>query len=117
MEILKKSKMKSHELETILRFLILLLLMVFVMNALSACSHTIDKSRKSAQNFCFLDFDAKMCWIDKEANQGISFDRMAQANRVCTASDEENALCYYGINSDDMYDIMEIIYFKGNMCK
>lgn len=106
--------MKFQDRETIYSFLALLFLMLFLMNFLSGCSHTVDKSKKSAQNFCFLDFDAKKCWIDQSSNYGISFDLMAQRNRLCNSSDQENLICYYGITNDDMYDIMEIIYFKGN---
>lgn len=106
--------MNSHERETIYSFFGLLFFILFMINFIAGCSHTVDKSKKAGQNFCFLDFDARMCWIDQDKNHGISFSRMEMQNRQCRASDEENLTCYYGITNDDMYDIMEIIYFKGN---
>lgn len=109
--------MNSQDKEMIFSLWALFALLVFLVNFIVGCAHNVDKAKKSAQNFCFLDFDAEMCWTDKENNQGISFGRMKSANRVCNATDEEDALCYYGVNSDDMYDIMEIIYFKGNLCR
>lgn len=63
-------------------------------------SCTTVKTGAPIQSLCFLDFEAKTCWVNKAEGKGFTFDEMAKAQAVCRA--DKVAPCWYSLTSPDL---------------
>ena len=67
------------------------------------------------KSLCYMDFKGKVCWINKDKKQGISFHMMSVMQDLCSARDENgklkhpNTSCWYGIDSLDLKRIHDKI--------
>ena len=71
----------------------------------TGCATTYEHPR--LYSLCTLDPDAKMCWIDKKKNYGISFDEMKVQNAGCEAGHGPPVgACWFGMTNQDLSRII-----------
>lgn len=72
---------------------------------ISGCATTYEHQR--LYSLCSIDPEAKMCWIDKKKNYGISFGEMSVQNAGCAAGHGPPVgACWFGITNHDLRRII-----------
>lgn len=86
------SSLKPHWIWRLLKKILMPFRIILAISLTSLISCASIPHGKPISSLCILDFEARMCWVDKAHGQGFTFEDMTK----------EDSVSWFGLNQFDL---------------